>query len=175
MKDRGCYLTIRLLGFLRLGLVVGVLVGILGGVAGPAAGQDYDRLKSLAIEALKGDSKLGQLVLPILLSGLGLSPEQKLDVQEIIASHRKPLENLFRQLRDANKELAHQLLVANKISLEDVAPHVQRVSRLREEILLEGLTAVLEVREVLTPEQLEKAAALKDQVRALQGAVAGEE
>lgn len=163
------------MGLLGVGLSVGLLVGVLVSGAGPAAGQDYARLKSLTIDTLKGDSKLGRMVLPILLSGLGLTPEQKHEVQEIVADHRGPLENLFRQLQDANKELANQLLMANEINIEDVAPHVQRVSRLREQILLEGLTAVLEVRDVLTLEQLEKAAALKDQIRILHGVATGEE
>ena len=137
--------------------------------AGPTAGQDYETMKSLALDALKGDSKLGQMVLPILLGGLGLSPEQKAEVQEIVAYHRGPLEGLFRQLQDANKELANQLLVGKGVSLEDVTPQVQRIARLREEILLEGVTAVLEVRDVLTPEQLEQAIVLKEQLRALRG------
>ena len=135
----------------------------------PAIGQDYQTLKSLALDALKGDSKLGQMVLPILLGGLGLSPEQKTEVQDIVAYHRGPLEGLFRQLQDANKELANQLLVAQGVSLEEITPQVQRIARLREEILLEGVTAVLEVRDVLTPEQLEQASVLKEQLRALRG------
>lgn len=154
-------------------IVAGVLV--VGLWTGQAPGQEYDTLKSLAIDTLKGNSKLGKMVLPILLGGLELNPEQKHDVQEIVAYHRGPLENLFQQLQDANKELANQLLVAQEIGIEDVAPQVQRVSRLREEIFLEGLTAVLEVRDILTPEQLEKAAVLKNQIRALRDAATGEE
>ena len=148
-------------------LAIGLLLVSLW--AGPTAGQDYGTLKSLALDALKGDSKLGKMVLPILLGGLGLSPEQKTEVQKVVAYHRGPLEELFRQLQAANKELASQLLVAEGLSLEDVTPQVQRISRLREEILLQGLTAVLEVRGVLTPEQLERAVALKEQLRSLGG------
>ena len=161
----------RARGNLVKSLIRSVAIGLLivSLWAGPTAGQDYETMKSLALDALKGDSKLGQMVLPILLGGLGLSPEQKAEVQEIVAYHRGPLEGLFRQLQDANKELANQLLVGKGVSLEDVTPQVQRIARLREEILLEGVTAVLEVRDVLTPEQLEQAIVLKEQLRALRG------
>jgi Spy/CpxP family protein refolding chaperone len=45
------------------------------------------------------------------------------------------------------------------------------VSHIREQLLNEGLTVVLEVRQVLTPEQRAKAAQLREQLRTLQGAL----
>ena len=55
--------------------------------------------------------------------------------------------------------------------MADVAPMAERVSQIREQLLHEGLTVVLQVRQVLTPEQRTKAARLREQLRTLQGAL----
>ena len=50
---------------------------------------------------------------------------------------------------------------------EDLTGQVQRAAQLREQLMQEGLKVALEVRALLTPDQLAKAAQLKDRVRAL--------
>ncbi|HKA55762.1 MAG TPA: periplasmic heavy metal sensor [Candidatus Binatia bacterium] len=135
----------------------------------PAAGQEQP-LGSLG-KGIAGGESLGQL-LPLLLKGVGLSPEQGQRVQQIIASHRETLQSLFAQLQAANAALANKLIVPEEVKAEDLAPQVQRITELREQLLLEGLQAVLEVRSVLTPEQRAKAVQLKGQLQAL-GKTAG--
>jgi Spy/CpxP family protein refolding chaperone len=142
-------------------VVVGVL--LLGFWTVPALGQASSVLESLAKKSSEGEG-LGAL-LPLLLKGIGLTPEQGQRVKEIVASHREPLEALFRQLQAANADLANKIIVADEIRAEDLAPQIQRITQLREQLLLEGLYAVLEVREVLTPEQRAKAVQLKDQIQ----------
>jgi len=148
-------------------VVAGLLFLTLGVV--PVAGQDQP-LESLG-KRLAGGESLGQL-LPLLLKGVGLSPEQGQRVQQIIASHRETLQSLFGQLQAANAALANKLIVPEEVKAEDLAPQVQRITELREQLLLEGLQAVLEVRSVLTPEQRAKAVQLKGQLQAL-GKTAG--
>ena len=149
-------------------VVAGLL--LLGLWVVPVAGQEQT-LESLAKGASGGDS-LGQL-LPLLLKGIGLTPEQTQHVQQIIASHRGTLQLLFGQLQATNADLANKLIVPEEVKAENLAPQVQRITQLREQLLLEGLYAVLEVRQVLTPEQRTKAVQLKEQIQALRQTMSG--
>ncbi len=149
-------------------VVAGLLLLGLWGV--PVAGQEQT-LESLAKGASGGDS-LGQL-LPLLLKEIGLTPEQTQHVEQIIASHRGTLQSLFGQLQAANTDLANKLIVPDEVKATELTPQVQRIMQLREQLLLEGLYAVLEVRQVLTPEQRAKAVQLKEQIQALRQTMSG--
>jgi Spy/CpxP family protein refolding chaperone len=50
---------------------------------------------------------------------------------------------------------------------------MQRMAQLREQLAQEGLKVALEVRAVLTPEQLIKAGEIKDRMRALHSEMRG--
>jgi Spy/CpxP family protein refolding chaperone len=80
---------------------------------------------------------------------------------------------LFVQLQSANKDLANKLIIAEEVKADALAPQVQRITELREQLLVEGLYAVLEVQQVLTPEQRAKGVQLKDQLQTLRGTVNG--
>jgi Spy/CpxP family protein refolding chaperone len=149
-------------------VVAGLL--LLGLWAVPVAGQEQT-LESLAKGTSGGDS-LGQL-LPLLLKEIGLTPEQTQHVEQIIASHRGTLQSLFGQLQAANTDLANKLIVPDEVKATELTPQVQRITQLREQLLLEGLYAVLEVRQVLTPEQRTKAVQLKEQIQALRQTMSG--
>jgi Spy/CpxP family protein refolding chaperone len=136
----------------------------------PAAGQEQV-LETLTKGASSADS-LGQL-LPVLLKEIGLTSEQTQQVQQIIASHRETLQSLFGQLQTANAALANKLIVPEEVKAEELAPQVARITELREQLLLEGLQAVLEVRNVLTAEQRVKAVQLKEQLQALRRTTSG--
>jgi Spy/CpxP family protein refolding chaperone len=92
-------------------------------------------------------------------------------VKEILVTHRGKLESLFQELQVANAALTNTLLASDDIGAADVAPSAERISQIRKQLLNEGLTVVLKVRQVLTPAQRAKAAKLRDQLRTLQGAL----
>lgn len=106
-------------------------------------------------------------VLPVLLRGVRLTDEQRTQVRKIMSSHRPTFEKLFKQLREAQEETANKLLAGGKIQEQDLAPQVQRMVQLRSQLAQEGLKSVLEVRGILTPEQLAKAAKVKQRIDAL--------
>ena len=135
----------------------------------PAAGQDLGGLESLVTGSARGEGP-GTLVL-LLLKGIGLSSQQKQQVKDIFVAHRGNLERLFRELQTANHALTKTLFAAEEISAADIAPHAERVARLRHQLLQEGLAVVLEVRQILTPAQRAKAAQLQEQLRKLHGAL----
>ena len=137
--------------------------------AAPVTGQDLGGLESLATGTTQGNNPGTMLLL--LLKSIGLTAEQKLQVKEILVTHRGKLELLFQELQAANAALTNTLLAPDDIGSADVAPAAERVSQIREQLLNEGLTVVLEVRRILTPAQRAKAAKLRDQLRTLQGAL----
>ena len=107
------------------------------------------------------------MLLPLLLRGVGLTADQKVQVRAIMDTHRAIFPELFKQLRDAHKALAMQLLAAGEVKAEDLAPQLQQINQLRAQLLREGTQVMLEVRQVLKPAQLAKAAQLKARMQAL--------
>ena len=112
-------------------------------------------------------------LLPLVLKGVDLTPEQQTQVKEIVVAHRPTFRGLVSQLREAHKELADKLFAPETVQEADLTPQVQRVIQLRQQLMQEGLKVALEVRGVLTPEQLAKASQLKDRMRALRTEMRG--
>jgi len=107
------------------------------------------------------------MLIPLVLKGVELTPEQETRVQEIMAAHRATLRTLFQQMRETHEELSAKLFAPGDVQAADLTPYMQRLAQLREQLMQEGLNAALEVRGVLTAEQLAQAAALKDRMKAL--------
>jgi Spy/CpxP family protein refolding chaperone len=107
------------------------------------------------------------MMLPLVLKGIDLTAEQEKQVHEIMEVHRATFRTLFSELQVAHKDVADKLFAPGTLGVEDLATQMQRVTQLREQLMQEGLKVALEVRGVLTPEQLAKAAELKDRMRAL--------
>jgi Spy/CpxP family protein refolding chaperone len=139
--------------------------------AAPVSAQGLQALESLLAGSSGGDGP-GSL-LPLMIKGVGLTEEQNEQVKDLLATRRKTLRSLFKQLRTANEELADQLFAPEDVSEDTLKPTVQKITRLREQLLQEGLRTVLAVRQVLTPEQRVKAARLKEHVEALHAAMSG--
>ena len=107
------------------------------------------------------------MALPLLLRGAKLTPEQKAQVQQIMANHRGRFRDLFSKLRATQDQMANKLFSAERLQEADLAPQVQEISQLRNQLAEQGLRVVLEIRGVLTPEQLAKASQLKSQMQSL--------
>ena len=108
------------------------------------------------------------IALPLLLRAANLTPDQKAQVQQIMANHRVTLRELFNQLRVAQDQMANKLFSAGRLQEADLASQTQQIAQLRNQLAEEGLRVVLEIRGVLTPEQLAKASQLKSQMQSLQ-------
>jgi Spy/CpxP family protein refolding chaperone len=59
------------------------------------------------------------------------------------------------------------------VQATDLTAQMQRMAQLREQLTEEGLKVALEMRRLLTPEQLAKAAEIKDRMRALHAEMRG--
>jgi Spy/CpxP family protein refolding chaperone len=108
-----------------------------------------------------------RMALPLLLRGAKLTPDQKAQVQQIMANHRGRFRDLFSKLRAIQDQMANKLFSAERLQEADLAPQIQEISQLRNQLAEQGLRVVLEIRGVLTPEQLENASQLKSQLDSL--------
>lgn len=97
------------------------------------------------------------LFLPQLIRGVGLTEAQHAQVKQIVASHRPKFQALVRELRAAREQLAQKLYAPGPVKAEDLAPLMQQIGKLREPLMQESLQVALEIRKVLTPDQLAKA------------------
>ncbi len=115
--------------------------------------------------AMMGDGP--GVMLPLVLKGVDLNDAQEKQVRAIMQAHRATFRTLFGELQAAQQDVADKLFAPGEVRAEDLTGQLQRVSQLREQLMEEGLKVALEVRGVLTPEQLTKAAELKERMRSL--------
>ena len=138
-------------------LIVGLVVA-LGAV--PVFAQFGEQLGASA-----GRREAG--ILFMLLRGANLDAEQQTRLREIVTAHRGKSEQLIKQLRGAQDELLDRLLAPGPVQSDDLRPVRQRIAQLWEQLAHDRLATALEIRGLLTPEQLARAAQMKDRYRAL--------
>jgi hypothetical protein len=107
------------------------------------------------------------LMLPALLQGVGLNDDQKKQVQEILKTNRTALFGLFGQLRTANQALADKLISTGPLTKADLQPLMDQVIKVRGDIMSHGLDVALQVRGLLSQDQLAKAVEVKAKMRDL--------
>jgi Spy/CpxP family protein refolding chaperone len=110
----------------------------------------------------------GGMALPLLVRAANLTPEQDTKVRAILSGHRDVTRNTVEQLRRAQDELADRLLSSGAVQAADLQPLLKQIAALREQLLQDSAQIALEVRGVLTPEQIVKAGQLRSRMRQLQ-------
>jgi len=93
------------------------------------------------------------LALPALLQGVGLTDDQKKQVQDILKTNRATL--------------ADKLISTGPLTKNDLQPLVDQVMKVRGDIMSHGLDVALQVRGLLTQDQLTKAVEVKTKMRDL--------
>lgn len=103
----------------------------------------------------------------LMIRAANLTPEQQAKVRGILSAHRAATSPLIEQLRQAQQELGAKLLAPGPLQPADLQPQLGRISQLRDQLAQDGAQAALEVRAVLTPEQLARAAQTKERLTQL--------
>jgi Spy/CpxP family protein refolding chaperone len=103
-----------------------------------------------------------------ILQFVKLTPDQETQVHNILEKRRAGLHDLFDQLRQAQDAVAAKLLSPGALSQSDVQPLLDRTLQIRQKLAESGLAAMLEVRGVLTPDQLAQAASKRAEMVELQ-------
>ncbi len=111
------------------------------------------------------------LMSPRLLNALSLTPEQEAKIEVSKKAFRDAQRAYLSELRNVRKEIGDKLFGANRVTEAEVARQIARIADLREKILREGFRIALDVRATLTPEQLVKAAAIRQQLQDIQSEV----
>ncbi len=107
------------------------------------------------------------MMLPFMLKKLDLTDDQQAQVDKIMASHRPTFQSLFSQMETAHDGLAGKLFTPGALTASDVAPQATQIGQVREQLMQEGLAVALEVRSILTSEQLTKASEMHTKMKAL--------
>lgn len=103
----------------------------------------------------------------LMIRSANLTPEQQAKVHEILSTHRATTRPIVEQLRQAQQELGAKLLAPGPLQPADLQPQLGRIGQLRDQLAQDGAQAALDVRAVLTPEQLARAAQTKDRLTQL--------
>jgi len=151
--------------FVLAGLVVLSLWAV------PVFARDHMRMRSWGPGMMMGDGP--GMMMPLLLKKADLTAEQKAQVRKIMENHRDTFRSLFSQLEAANQRLADKLLAPGDLQSGDLTSQIQQITQFRGQLIQEGIKAALEVRGVLTAEQLAKAAQFKDKMRTLHAEMRG--
>lgn len=107
-------------------------------------------------------------VLPLLVMGSGLSEEQHAQVRQILEGQRATLDPLFEKLATLNGQLADKLLSPGEVAEGELAALVKQIGEAREGLIQNGVKVALQVRGVLTPEQLAKAESVQERLQELE-------
>ena len=101
------------------------------------------------------------------------APSARTGASSCWRAHARPrrrqdqFETLRGQLRAAQEQLAGKLYAPGPVKAEDLTSLIQQIGQLRGQLTQEGLQVALEVRGVLTPEQLAKAAQTRQRMNEL--------
>jgi Spy/CpxP family protein refolding chaperone len=110
----------------------------------------------------RGDGELW-----LMIRAANLTPDQQTRVRAILSAHRATARPLIEQLRQAQQELGGKLLAPGPVQAADLQPQLQRIGQLRDQLAQDSAGAALEVRAVLTPEQLARVVQTKERLRQL--------
>jgi len=109
----------------------------------------------------------GGLMLGIPLHSLNLTADQQAQVKSILSAYRAAARPILQQLRQAQSDLSDRLMVAGQLQSADLQPQVQQISQARAQLLQLSSQATVDVRNVLTPDQLNAAAQTRAKLKDL--------
>ena len=107
------------------------------------------------------------LMLGVPLHSLNLTPDQKTQIQQILSTYRTNARPLVQQLRQAQGALSDKLLTPGTVQPNDLQLQSQQISALRAQLLQLSAQATLDIRNLLTADQLNTAATTKAKLKDL--------
>ena len=113
------------------------------------------------------------LMSPRLLNALNLTTEQQAQIEVSKNAFREAQRAYLTEVRALRKEVGDKLFGPNPVREADVAIQITKIADLRERLLREGFRIALDVRNVLRPDQLAKAATIRQQLQEIQSEVRG--
>jgi ferredoxin-NADP reductase len=168
--------AIREIGHMRLIKVLGFLISLMSGfsaaswaqpvVTAPGPGKHFFFLSTGS-----GFPPLPPGIIPPVMMGLQaahLSADQQKQVNQIVQSNHSQTAPLIDQLESVHKQIADKLLAPGAVSAGDLALLENRAAQLDAQIQQQALNASLQVRALLTPDQVARMAQFHQKMAALQ-------
>jgi Spy/CpxP family protein refolding chaperone len=100
-----------------------------------------------------------------------MTPDQRSQVRQILVGDRQERRAILQQLHAAHEALADKMLGPGTVSDTDLAPQIQTIATLHQQLLEHGAKVMLQVRAVATPDQLAKVAQTKQKLDQLRGEI----
>ena len=107
------------------------------------------------------------LMLGVPLHTLNLNPDQQAQVRSILSTYRASARPILDQLRQVQGGMGDRLLAPGQLQLADLQSQLQQISQLRTQLLQLSAQATLDVRNILSPDQLSTAAQTKAKMKDL--------
>jgi Spy/CpxP family protein refolding chaperone len=105
--------------------------------------------------------------LPFLLRAVSLTSDQETKVGGILSSHQTSTISMIEQLQQAEDEFAAKLFAAGQVQRSDLDAQLRRINQLHEQLSQDAVQTALEIRTVLTPDQIRKAGQVRDRLKQL--------
>jgi hypothetical protein len=97
-----------------------------------------------------------------------LTADQQNQVNQILKSNASQTAPLIQQLQSIHEQIANRLLSSGTVSSEDLAPLEDQAAQLDAQIQQQALNASVQIRAILTPDQVSRMAAFRQKMAALQ-------
>jgi hypothetical protein len=111
------------------------------------------------------------MIIPPLLMGMNaahLTADQQKQVNQILQSNHSETFPLIQQLQAVHEQIANKLLAPGTISASDLAPLEEQAAQLDGRIQQQALNASVQIRALLTPDQVARMAQFHQKMSALQ-------
>ena len=118
-----------------------------------------------------GFPPLPPMIIPPLLMGMQaarLTADQQTQVNQILQANRSQTAPLIQQLHAVHDQIANRLLAPDTVSASELAPLAEQAARLDAQIQQQALNASVQIRALLTPDQVARMAQFHQQMAALQ-------
>ncbi len=102
-----------------------------------------------------------------MLAGLSLTPQQQTAISAIMKSHQQSIAPLMNQLHNQHQQVMATLLAPGQVGMSDLTPLEQEAGQTEQQLPQEMLKTALDIRAVLTPDQLAQAAAKQKKLDAI--------
>jgi periplasmic protein CpxP/Spy len=111
------------------------------------------------------------MIIPPLLTGMQvahLTADQQNHVDTILQSNASQTAPLIQQLQSVHEQIANKLLSPGTVSASDLTPLEEQAAQLDSEIQQQALNASVQIRAILTPDQVARMAQFHQKMAALQ-------
>ena len=116
-----------------------------------------------------GPVTAGPVPMPLMIAinKAGLSPDQQTKVHQIMQANFTQAEPLMQQLHSVHDQISDKLMSASSVTTADLAPLQQKESEIHQQLDQQMVATAVQIRSVLTADQLAKAADLHSKLKSL--------